>query len=277
MVAVWAALVALGTAVLPGPMPPGPVPAPVEQLRVQVLASYPHDRAAYTQGLEIHDGMLYESTGLYGQSDLRVVTPRTGTVRQRLALPDTVFAEGMTIVGGRIWQLTYREEFAFLRDRATLAEVRRVGYAGEGWGLCHDPVRRRLVMSNGRPELVLRDPTTFQVRSAVPVTLDGQPLPYINELECVDGQVWANVWLTDRIVRIDPDTGIVNAVVDAAGLLPESEQGNVDVLNGIAAVPCTDTFLITGKLWPQTFLVRFVSTVGDNIDAPARAGASGPG
>jgi glutaminyl-peptide cyclotransferase len=268
----WAALIALVAAVLPGSaqaaqaaQPPGaveqaaPAAQTVQQLRVEVLESYPHDRAAFTQGLEIHDGVLYEGTGLYRQSDLRIVEPTTGEVRQRVALPDTAFGEGITVVGDRIWQLTFLEEIAFRRDRATLAEVGQVGYTGQGWGLCHDPASDRLVMSSGQPELVFRDPETFETLGSVPVTLDGQPLLDINELECVDGQVWANVWRTDRIVRIDPETGVVNAVVDAAGLLTEAEQAGVDVLNGIAAVPCTDTFMITGKLWPRLFLVRFVA------------------
>lgn len=260
MVSHWAALIALMTAVLPGSSAPvAQPPVTVEQLRVEVLESYPHDPAAFTQGLEIHDGVLYEGTGLYGQSDLRIVEPETGVVRERVALPATAFGEGITVVGDRIWQLTFREEFAFLRDRATLAEISRADYAGQGWGLCHDPVRDRLVMSSGQPELVFRDPETFETLGSVPVTLDGQPLLDINELECVDGQVWANVWRTDRIVRIDPETGVVTAVVDAAGLLTESEQAGVDVLNGIAAVPCSDTFMITGKFWPRLFLVRFTA------------------
>jgi glutaminyl-peptide cyclotransferase len=258
MAPLWAALIALVTAAAPAPATAAQATATVERLRVEVLASYPHDPAAFTEGLELHDGLLYEGTGLYGQSDLRIVEPRTAEVRQRVDLPDTAFGEGITVAGGRIWQLTYREEFAFLRNRATLAETSRVGYTGEGWGLCHDPARDRLVMSSGRPELVFRDPATFQALGSVPVTLDGQPLLNINELECVDGRVWANVWLTDQIVRIDPDTGVVDAVVDAAGLLSESERAGVDVLNGIAAVPCTGTFFVTGKLWPRLFLVRFV-------------------
>lgn len=256
----WAALVGLAAATLPGPAQKAQAaqaaPA-VAQLRVEVLASYPHDPAAFTQGLELHNGVLYEGTGRYGRSDLRVVDPVTGEVRDRVALPESVFGEGITVVGQRIWQLTFLEGFAFVRDRATLTELGRVEYAGEGWGLCHQPARHRLVMSNGEAELTFRDPQTFQPLGSVPVTLDGQPLTLINELECVADQVWANVWLTDRIVRIDPDTGTVNAVVDAAELLSPAEQAGADVLNGIAAVPCTDLFLITGKLWPRTFLVRF--------------------
>jgi glutamine cyclotransferase len=230
-----------------------------ERLRVEVLATYPHDTAAFTQGLELHDGLLYEGTGLTGQSELRIVEPETGDVRDRVALPDTVFGEGITVVGERIWQLTYLSEFAFLRDRSTLTEVGRVEYAGQGWGLCHDPFRERLVMSSGAAELTFRDPETFAPLSSVPVTLDGEPLRNINELECVGDKVWANVWLTDQIVRIDPGTGIVEAVVDASGLLTESERQQADVLNGIAATPEAGVFLITGKLWPKLFRVRFAA------------------
>lgn len=270
----WAALVGLAAVTLPGPAsgtaqasatgtPAGTQTrtasgvAAAAELHVEVLASYPHDTAAFTEGLELHDGLLYESTGLWGQSDIRTVRPETGEVLTRVALPDTAFGEGITAVGQQIWQLTFLEKVAFLRDRATLAETGQAGYTGEGWGLCNDPENRRLVMSNGTPELTFRDPVTFEPLGTVAVTLDGEPLFQINELECVAGKVWANVWASDQIVRIDPATGVVDTVVDAAGLLTDAERANADVLNGIAAVPCTDTFLLTGKMWPHTFLVRF--------------------
>jgi glutaminyl-peptide cyclotransferase len=265
----WLALagVVAVTALLPASGPPpaartqpaaGMPAAGPERLRPEVLATYPHDTGAFTQGLELHDGLLYESTGQYGRSDVRVVEPETGKVRHRVPLPANAFGEGMTLVGERLWQLTWQEQYAFQRDRADLAELRQVPYAGEGWGVCHDPDRRRLVMSNGSADLTFRDPETFDPAGTVTVTLDGQPLTQLNELECVGDRVWANVWLTDRIVRIDPADGTVDAVVDAAGLLTPQEMAGVDVLNGIAAVPGADTFLITGKLWPKTFLVRFV-------------------
>lgn len=238
--------------------PAAAAPPAVERLRVEVLARYPHDPTAFTQGLELRDGVLYEGTGLIGRSELRTVDVTTGEVRERVPLPGDVFGEGITVVGDRIWQLTYLSEFAFHRDRTTLAEAGRVPYDGQGWGLCHDRAQDRLVMSTGRPELVFREPVSFAVRGRVAVTRDGQPLSGINELECVAGMVWANVWRTDEIVRIDPETGVVDAVVDAAGLLTDEEAAKADVLNGIAAVPGTDTFLITGKLWPWTFLVRWV-------------------
>lgn len=255
---------ALAISLLSGSLRSGPAQPPraagaEQQLRVQVLDRYPHDTKAFTQGLELHDGMLYEGTGLNGQSELRIVRPETGQVRSRVALPDTVFGEGITVVGSRIWQLTFRNEFAYARDRVTLAEIQRVNYSGEGWGLCHDAPRARLVMSDGGAQLTFRDPRTFQPLGSVRVTQGGRPLEQINELECVGDRVWANVWQTDRIVRINPADGKVDAVVDAAGLLTESEAASADVLNGIAAVPGTDTFLITGKNWPWTFRVRFTA------------------
>jgi glutaminyl-peptide cyclotransferase len=237
----------------------------VAQLQVEVLDQYPHDTAAFTQGLELHEGLLYESTGLYGESDARIVTPETGEVVSLVELPDSVFGEGMTIVDDRIWQITWQEQTAFLRDRADLAELDQVSYTGEGWGICYDADREQLVMSDGTPQLTFRDPISFEPTGTVTVTRDGQAVQRINELECVGDRVWANIWQTDEIVRIDHATGTVDAVVDASGLLTDEERASADVLNGIAAAPGfggaaseeADTFLITGKLWPHLFLVRF--------------------
>ncbi|GAB4007778.1 hypothetical protein GCM10029992_62430 [Glycomyces albus] len=145
---------------------------------------------------------------------------------------------------------------AYQRDLDSLEVVGTVEYEGEGWGICHDG--ERLIMSDGSPTLTFRDPETFEPQGTVEVELDGEPLQQINELECVDGQVWANVWQTDQIVRIDPGSGQVTAVVDAAGLLTEDEATGADVLNGIAAAEDEGTFYITGKLWPTMFLVSFV-------------------
>lgn len=236
----------------------------VTPLVVEVIERYPHDPAAFTQGLEIHEGVLYESTGLYGQSDVRTVDQQTGEVIERVALPETAFGEGLTLVDDEIWQITWQEQIAFHRDATTLAEVEQASYTGEGWGICHDQGGGRLVMSNGSDELTFRDPVTFEPTGTVAVTRGGQPQTMINELECVGGKVWANIWQTDEIIRIDPATGVVEAVVDAAGLLTPEEGHSADVLNGIAAVPDlstqngSGTFLITGKLWPWLFLVRFV-------------------
>ena len=224
--------------------------------KVEVLAKIPHDPNAFTQGLELRDGVLYEGTGLEGESSMRRVDPATGTVQQRVDLPGPLFGEGITLVGDRIWQITWQDGIAVERDRTTLAEVKRVTYDGEGWGLCLDG--QRLVMSDGTAELTFRDPTTFAETGTVGVTRDGQPLQLINELECVNGSVWANVWQTDEIVRIDPATGKVTATIDAGSLRP-ADVPKANVLNGIAAVPGTDEFLVTGKNWPSVFRVRFVA------------------
>ncbi|GAA3026953.1 glutaminyl-peptide cyclotransferase [Actinokineospora globicatena] len=230
----------------------------VPTLRPQVLAEIPHDRAAFTQGLELVDGVLYEGTGLEGQSEVRATDPADGAVRERMKLPGEFFGEGITVVGDRIWQITWQNGVAIERDRSTLEERRRVTYAGEGWGLCHDGTR--LVMSDGTDKLTFRDPATFAETGEVRVRDARGPVVKLNELECVNGAVYANVWETDRIVRIDPASGGVTAVVDLAGLLPEGERAGADVLNGIAAVPGTDEFIVTGKLWPKLFRVRFATS-----------------
>jgi glutaminyl-peptide cyclotransferase len=262
-----AAVLAFSAATLPGPTvaltaaPTGTTPTgtgTAARLRPEVLATVPHDTGAFTQGLELHDGNLYEGTGQYGRSDMRGVDPATGEVRQRVALPEALFGEGITVLGPTIWQLTWQEGIAVRRDRDTLAEIGQARYTGEGWGICHDADRDRLVMSDGTDRLTFRHPETFDPTGSVAVTLDGSPLRSLNELECVGNRVWANVWRTDQIVRIDPASGRVDAVVDAAGLLTEAERPGTDVLNGIAAIPRTDNFLITGKLWPKMFRVRFV-------------------
>ena len=173
-----------------------------------------------------------------------------------MQLPPPLFGEGISVLDDRIWQLTWISGVAIERDRASLAERRRVRYQGEGWGLCSDG--DRLVMSDGTDRLTFRDPDTFAVTGEVRVWQGGRPVARLNELECVDGAVWANVWQTDRIVRIDPSDGAVTATVDAAALLSPAQRAHADVLNGIAAVPGTDQFLITGKHWPVIFRVRFV-------------------
>ncbi|WP_198587022.1 glutaminyl-peptide cyclotransferase [Glycomyces xiaoerkulensis] len=227
-----------------------------QRLTVEVLETFDHDRDAFTQGLELRDGVLYESTGQYGSSDVRLVEPGTGEVLSVQQLPSDEFGEGLTLTDDAVWQITWQAGLAYRRDLDTLEPVETVDYEGEGWGLCHDG--ERLVMSDGSDTLTFRDPETFEAHGTVAVTLDGEELTQINELECVGGQVWANVWQTDRIVRIDPDSGRVGAVVDASGLLTDDEAGPADVLNGIAAAENEGEYYITGKLWPHLFLVRFV-------------------
>ena len=229
----------------------------VQRLRIEVLSTQPHDTTAFTEGLEVDGGQLYESTGLEGRSTIQRSDLASGAVQARQALAPDLFGEGVTLAGDRLWQLTWTSGMAISRDPRSLAETGRVSYDGEGWGLCAQP--DRLVMSNGSSTLTFRDRTTFAVLGTVDVTASGAPLNRLNELECTpDGQVWANVWQTDRIVRIAPGSGRVTAIVDASGLLTAQQAASADVLNGIAALPGTDEFLVTGKLWPTVFTVRFV-------------------
>ncbi|HET9255965.1 MAG TPA: glutaminyl-peptide cyclotransferase [Pseudonocardiaceae bacterium] len=239
-----------------------PPPPPAQRLRVEVLAILPHDRIMYTEGLEIHDGLLYEGSGLDGQSRLRATafgdTAASDAPQREVSLPTPLFGEGITVAGTRLWQLTWRNGIAIERDPATLAQRRQVRFQGEGWGLCHDG--RRLVMSDGTDRLTFRDPATFAPVGEVRVRLGDEPVRKINELECAGGVVWANVYQTYRILRIDPVTGTVTGVANASGLPgPPLPSAPGDVLNGIAAIPGTDEFLITGKHWPSLFRVRFVA------------------
>lgn len=234
-----------------------PATPPAEHLKVEVVATHAHDTASYTQGLVWHDGVLYESAGQYGASSLRRVDLKTGEVTRFAPVPQGFFAEGLALAGDRLIQLTWREQTAFVYRAATFEKLAELHYEGEGWGLCDDG--RRLVMSDGSDRLRFRDPATLAVQGEVAVRLDGQPVDRLNELECVDGAVYANVWMEDRIVKIDPATGRVTAAIDAAGLLTSDEKAKgAEVLNGIAWNPESKLFYVTGKLWPRLFEVRFV-------------------
>lgn len=239
------------------PEPAAPVRKGPERLKIKVVSTRPHDPSAYTQGLLLHEGSLYESAGLYGVSSLRQVDPATGEVRRRVNLPARYFAEGLARVGDRLVQLTWQEGVAFVYRLPDFEKVGELPYQGEGWGLCHDGAR--LIMSDGSDRLFFRDPETFAPMGEVRVRLDGAPLGQLNELECVDGAVYANVYQTEIIVRIDPASGDVTAVIDASGLLgPSDYQAGAEVLNGIAYDPAKKTFLITGKNWPTLFEVELV-------------------
>jgi glutamine cyclotransferase len=252
-----AALVVAVCAVLLGSLPQTASAAP-ERLRVQVIETLPHDAEAFTQGLEVSDGRLYEGTGLSGESFVSATDLATGEQHARVDVPSPLFGEGITLTETSLWQLTWQDGIAFERDPDTLHERRRVRYEGEGWGLCYQAGHDRLVMSDGSGVLTFRDPETFEETGSVEVRSGGVLLDDINELECVGDVVYANIWQSDTIVRIDPGTGTVTGEIDASGLLTDSEAQRADVLNGIAKAPEGDTFLITGKLWPHLFKVRFV-------------------
>ena len=227
-----------------------------ERLRVQVVQTYPHDPGAFTQGLVLAGGRLFESTGLEGRSSVRELDLATGRVLRRLDVPAPVFAEGLALVGTRLFQITWKHEIAYTYDRDTFRRGPSFAYTGEGWGLCHDG--HDLVMSDGSARLSFRGPDTFRQTREVTVRDEGRPVDQLNELECVGSQVYANVWMTDRIVRVDATTGRVTASIDASGLLNPAERYGTDVLNGIAYDASNETFLITGKLWPKLFRVKFV-------------------
>jgi glutaminyl-peptide cyclotransferase len=226
-----------------------------EQLLVEVLSTLRHDPTMYTEGLEIRHGALYEGSGLVGQSRIRITTLSSGNLLRETTLPAPLFGEGLTLAGDRLWQLTWTSGVAIERDPVTLAQRRQVTYQGEGWGLCYDG--QRLAMSDGSARLTFRDPATFAPSSQVEVRLDGEPVRQLNELECAGGVIWSNVFGTDRILRINPSNGAVTGVVDASDLFTSRSSGD-DVLNGIAAIPGTDEFVITGKRWPSLYRVRFL-------------------
>lgn len=224
---------------------------------MEVLAEHPHDRDAFTQGLEVvGDGRFIESTGRYGESDRRLVDIESGTVERLENLADDFFGEGITVVGDEAIQLTWRAGVYLRSDVDTLVETGRGTYDGEGWGLCHDGYQ--LVMSDGTATITFRDADTFEPLRRVDVTLNERPLENLNELECVNGQVLANVWLTDLIVVINPYDGSVVATLDASPLRPAEAPADDSsfALNGIAHDPSTGRFFLTGKNWPVVYEVE---------------------
>jgi glutamine cyclotransferase len=218
---------------------------------------YPHDRGAFTQGLIYKDGILWESTGQYGESSLRKVDLKTGKLLKFVPVPREFFAEGMTVFRDKVFQLTWQNNKGFIYAPADFAKTGEFKYAGEGWGLTHDS--DSLIMSDGTSQIRFIDPETFAVRRAVAVTEEGRPVAELNELEYVRGEIYANVWQTDRIVRIDPKTGNVTGTVDLAGILPEADRNaDTDVLNGIAYDEAGERLFVTGKHWPKLFEIRLV-------------------
>lgn len=226
---------------------------PVQTYRI--VNAFPHDPAAFTQGLVYADGVLYEGTGLHGQSSLRRVDLESGVVLKRRELPRQFFGEGLTVWKDRILQLTWRSQVGFVYDRQSFEPAGKFNYSTEGWGLTHDG--RRLIMSDGTSTLYFLDPDSFEETGQVTVHDDEGPVIRLNELEYVKGEIYANIWRTDRIARIDPASGRVLGWIDLHGLLSAEEQsGPEDVLNGIAYDLVKERLFVTGKRWPKLFEIE---------------------
>ena len=225
------------------------------QYSYRVLNAYDHDPLAFTQGLVYLDGVLYEGTGLNGRSSLRRVDLETGEVLQMIELEDQYFGEGIVIWEDRIIQLTWQNNQGFVYDRESFALLDSFTYPTEGWGITHDG--QQLIMSDGTPNLYFLDPETLERTRQLPVTANGEPVYQLNELEYIDGLVYANIWQTDRIVQIDPATGEVVAVIDMTGLFPPDQRSDPQaVLNGIAYDVDNDRLYVTGKLWPSLYWIE---------------------
>lgn len=223
----------------------------------EIVNTYPHDPNAFTQGLVYFDGDLYESTGRYGQSNLRRVDLETGEVLQRIDLPAQYFGEGITLLNDRIYKLTWKEQRGFIYERETFELLQEFTYPTEGWGLTHDG--QNLMMSDGSAYLYYLDPVRLAEVGRVEVRDGNLPIVRLNELEYIEGQVYANIWQTNWLVIIDPASGRVTGRILLDGLLaPEDMIQPVDVLNGIAYDPAYDRLFVTGKLWPKLFEIDLV-------------------
>jgi len=234
------------------PAPGGSLPS----YTYTIVRSYPHDRQAFTQGLIVRDGFFFEGTGLNGRSGIRKVRIETGEVLQTKPLDKEYFGEGITEWKGSIVQLTWRNGTGFLYDAVTFERTKTWTYNGEAWGLTHDGTR--LIMSDGTPQLRLIDADTLKDTGRLTVRDARGPVPSLNELEYVKGEIYANIWQTDRIARISPKDGRLTGWIDLAGLLAPSERAGTDVLNGIAYDAAGDRLFVTGKLWPRVFEIRLV-------------------
>lgn len=230
-------------------------PTAVPVYGYEVVRTFPHDPTAFTQGLVIRDGELIESTGR-APSSVRRVRLEDGVVLQKRELDPEYFGEGLTEIDGRVITLTWNNGVGFVWNADDLKPLARFSYEGEGWGLTHDGTR--LILSDGSPALRFFDPASFAETGRVAVTLNGRPVRQLNELEWIDGEVWANVWQTPYIVRIDPTSGHVVGVIDLTGLLPAGlvKDPNDDVLNGIAWDETTRRLFVTGKNWPSLFEIK---------------------
>lgn len=232
-----------------------PVASAVPIRTAHVVATYPHDERAFTQGLQFHQGQLLESVGLNGSSALRLVDLVTGKELRRVPLGDEYFAEGLALVGDRIYQLTWLNQRCFIYDAYSFKRIDSTPYLGEGWGLTTDGTL--LYMSNGTNMITVRNPNDFSILRVISVTQHGSAQSSLNELEWINGRIWANVWKTDSFVCINPETGVVEEVVDLSSVYPLANRPpTADVMNGIAYDSTTSAIYVTGKHWPYLFQVE---------------------
>jgi glutamine cyclotransferase len=235
----------------------------------RIIHAYPHDEQAFTQGLVFVDGHLYESTGLNGHSSLRMEDVETGRILQFQDVPSQYFAEGLTNWGSTLIQLTWQNHIVLVYDRSTFRFLHTLPYAGEGWGLTQDG--KNLILSDGSATLHFLDPATFHEVRHIVVKDRGAPVTQLNELEYIHGQIYANIWHTDRIARISPTSGKVLGTIDLTGLLPDSERSGPEaVLNGIAYDAVHDRLFVTGKLWPKLFEIKVIPEKAKTIPAKAQ-------
>lgn len=230
-------------------------PAAVAKHSYEIVHTYPHDTGAFTQGLIFVDGKLYEGTGQEGRSSLREVDLPTGRVVKKVDVPEPFFGEGITLLNGKIYQLTWQHQIGFIYNAQTLEKTGQFEYTGDGWGLTNDG--RSLIISDGSNRLKFLDPDSFRVARTIAVTDGGTPITQLNELEYVNGEIYANIWHDQRIVTIDPQTGRVTGWIDLSGLLPPGAvQDGEAVLNGIAYDQANNRLFVTGKLWPKLFEIK---------------------
>lgn len=249
-----AALVACAAAIAAWPQLSAPREAKL--WGVEVVAAFPHDPSAFTQGLVVHEGVLYEGTGQYGDSSIRKVDLETGEVEKIEPLSALYFGEGIAILDDRLYQLTWQNQVGFVYEVDSFERIETFRYSGEGWGLTHDG--EHLILSDGTASIRFLDPDTFKVVKTIRVRDAGRPVVRLNELEFVDGEIWANIWYDDRIARISPDDGEVLGWIDLSDVYPRGERGFENVLNGIAYDADAERLFITGKNWPQLYEIEVV-------------------
>ncbi len=254
LAALFLCLTGLNCQTQTSPNKPG---AGVPNYGYQLVHVFPHDPDAFTQGLVFHDGKLLESTGEEGRSSLRRVELETGKVLQKVDVPEPYFAEGITLLKGKIYQLTWQHEVGFIYDAWTFEKIGKFNYQGEGWGLANDG--QSLILSDGSNRIRFLDPDNFQVRKTIAVVDGTSPVQEINELEYVQGEIYANIWHANRIARIDPQTGRIVGWIDLTGLLAPGEVHDEEaVLNGVAYDETNSRLFVTGKLWPKLFEIRLM-------------------